>query len=359
VARQNFVRLIELVPDDKRAHYYYAGFLNSQRDDVDAEKEYRKVMTMAPDFAPVYNDYAYFLSRLGRYPEAIKSLQKYAELEPREANPHDSMGEIYLYMGDYPNSLKEYQNSLNLNPNFVASYAGLGHNLVFQGKYEDARAKYNDMRVHARSVSDTNMAFYWTSVSYIYEKKYDAAIGTFNDEMSFAQARNNIYLVPEIHFDLAVIYTDKGDLDKALNELALEREAAANQGIDSLSQKGYLRDCLRMEADILARQGKIDMADARLAEYQKAISGLNNPALMRYYHGAAGIIAYYKKDYPTAISELKQSDPQNQYHKYLLGLSYEAAGQNEQAKKAFTEIAKYNHNDLAYSTVRGKATAKM
>ena len=358
-AEANLRKVVELLPDGKRAHYILAMFLNGQQKYPEAEKEYNKAISLDPNFAPAYNNLAYFLSTLDRYPEAIKALQKYVELKPLEPNPHDSMGEIYLWMGDYDNSFKEYSNALKLDPNFVSSLAGLGHNYVFKGEFDNARGKYNEMLAHAHNVSDTIMAYYWKTVSYVHEKNYDAAIGVLNDELGFAQARNDIYLIPDIHFNLATVYSEKGDFDKALDDVAVDRKLAMNPGIDSVSQKGYLRGCLLMETDILARQGKIDLASAKVAEFQKSIQEINNPALTRNNHGAAGIVAFYQKDYSTAINELKQSDPSDQYCKYYLGLSYDMSGQKDQAKKIFSEIAKYNRNGLDYAIVRPAALAKM
>jgi tetratricopeptide (TPR) repeat protein len=359
MARQYIGRLVELLPASKRAHYIFATFLDSQREDTEAEKEYHKTIAIDPNFAAAYNNYAYFLSRLGRYPEALDALKKYAELKPLEPNPHDSMGEIYLWMGDYTNSIKEYENSLKLNPRFVASIAGLGHNYVFKGEFEQARAKYSEMCTHAYSAGDTNTAYYWEATSYLYEKKYDAAIAVLQEQLSFIKARNDIYQEPNIHSNLAIVYREKGDFDKALGEAALERELAMNPGIESATRQGYIRDCLALQASILARQGKIDQAKAALAEYLKSIEGINDPALMRNYRGVSGVVAYFNKDYQGAIDELKQSDPANQYYRYYLGLSFELTGNNVQARKLFAEVASYNRNGLMYAIVRPLAAAKL
>ena len=359
MARQYIARLVELKPESKRAHYVYAIFLDGQRVDSEAEKEYHKTITIDPNFAAAYNNYAYFLSRLGQYTEALDALKKYAELKPLEPNPHDSMGEIYLWMGDYANSIKEYENSLKLNPRFVASIAGLGHNYVFKGEFEQARAKYSEMCTHAYSAGDTNMAYYWEATSYLYEKKYDAAITVLQEQLSFVTARNDIYQEPNIHSNLAIVYREKGDFDKALSEAARERELAMNPGIESATRQGYIRDCLASQASILACQGKIDQAKAALTEYLKSIEGINDPALMRNYHGVSGVVAFFNKAYQEAIDELKQSDPTNQYFKYYLGLASEMAGNNVQAKKVFSEVAGYNRNGLMYAIVRPLAAAKL
>jgi tetratricopeptide (TPR) repeat protein len=359
VAKANLRRLVELLPDGKRAHYIYALFLDGQRQDVEADKEYNKTISLDPSFAAAYNNLAYFLARLGRYPEAVKALQKYVDLKPAEPNPHDSMGEIYLWMGDYDNSMKEYNSALKLDPDFVSSLAGLGHNLVFRGEFDKARAKYGEIRAFARSIADTNMAYYWEAVSYIHEKKLDDAISVLQQQINFARVNKDIYLEPGIHDEMAIIYREKGDYDKALTEVGLERQLAMKPEIDSVSRQGTLRGCLAMEAGILARQGKPDQARVKLDEYSKAVEGITDPAVIRSYHGSIGMAAFFGKDYQKAINELKQGDPLNQYNKYYLGLSYEMAGSKDLAKTVFSEIARYNRNGMVYAFVRPAASAKM
>ncbi len=359
VARQNVKQLVEVLPQSKRAHYAYALFLDGQQNDNDAENEYKMAISLDPAFAAAYNNYAYFLSRQERYLEAVTALKKYAELKPLEPNPHDSMGEIFLWMGDYANSTKEYENSLKLDPNFVASIAGLGHNLIFKGEFDNARAKYAEMLAHARSANDTVTANYWKAASYLYQTKYDEAMAVFKEQLKVAKARNDVYMEPNIHGYMATIYREKGDYDNALKELALERETAMNPAIESAPQQAYIRECLLEESGILARQGKPDLAKGKLDEYLKAIEGISNPALIRNYHGSAGILAFYSKDYQAAINDLEQANPNNQYYKYYLGLAYEQAGKKEQARKIFSEIAEYNHNGLDYAIVRPAAAAKI
>jgi tetratricopeptide (TPR) repeat protein len=359
MAEANLRKIVELLPDGKRAHYYLALFLQGQQKYPEAEGEYNKVIMLDPNFAAVYNNYAYFLSTLDRYPEAIRALQKYAELKPLEPNPHDSMGEIYLWMGDYDNSMKEYSNSLKLDSDFVASIAGLGHNHVLKGEFDKARIKYAEMLKHAHNVGDTNTSYYWEAVSYLHENKHDAAIAALGRQADFAKTGKNVYLEPTIHDEMAVIYREKNDLDKAIGEAALERQLAQNPAIDSSTRQGILRGCLLLESGIFARQGKPDQAREKLEEYLKAIEGMNDPSLMRNYHAGMGIAAYFNKDYQTAIDNLKLGDQLNQNNKYYLGLAYEMTGQKEQAKKIFAEIAKYNRNSMTYAIVRPAAMAKM
>jgi len=359
LARENYRKLVALFPNGKRAHLFYASFLGGRQEYADAEREYNKAISIDPGFAVAYNQLSYLLAYMEKYPEAIKALQKYAELKPEEPNPHDSMGEIYLWMGDYDNSMKEYGNSLKIDPNFTPSIAGLGHNLVFKGEYANGRAKYNEILAHAKSVGDTTGQFYWTAVSYLHEKNLDKAIETFKDELSFVKARNDIYSEISINGTLGYIYMEKGDFDNAMKQVAVVRELAAGPQITSNMNKSYLRNCIVREANILAHQGKNDEAKAKLAEYLNAIEPKDDLNQMQNYHALAGLLAYYRKDYPTAISELKQGVPDEPYYKYYLGLSYEKAGQKEPASKTFAELASYNRNGMEYSMVRPEAIAKI
>ncbi len=78
-------------------------------------------------------------------------------------------------------------------------------------------------------------------------------------------------------------------------------------------------------------------------------------SLMRTYYGIEGIVAYWNKDYETAIRKFGDTNPLSQYFKYYLGLSHLKSGQGETARRIFTEITQFNRYDFMYTLVKPKA----
>jgi len=359
LARQRLEEMVQLLPQSKRAHTILGTYYYGQQEWGLAEREFRAAIEVAPDFAPAYNMLAYTLSNSERYPEAIEALRKYSELRPQDPNPHDSMGEIYLWMGDHENSIKEYSRSLELDPNFVVSRAGIGHNHVFMGEFDKAQTSYDGIFEYAETVADTNTGFFWKAVSYIHEGKHDKAVETLWEQHDFAKAHDNIYLQATILGQIGVIYREGGDFRKALHEVQQVRQIAGSSEIEPGVREGYLRGCAFTEAVVSARQGKPDAAASRIAEFQVSAEASGNLVVMKNLHTLMGVAAYWSKDYEAAISELKQGNPQDQYNRYYLALSYEKSGQKDRAKEIFSQIANYNRNNIFYALVRPAAMKRL
>jgi tetratricopeptide (TPR) repeat protein len=359
LARQRLEEMVQLLPQSKRAHTILGTYYYGQQEWGLAEREFRAAIEVAPDFAPAYNMLAYTLSNSERYPEAIEALRKYSELRPQDPNPHDSMGEIYLWMGDHENSIKEYSRSLELDPNFVVSRAGIGHNYVFMGEFDKAKASYDGIFEYAETVADTNTGFFWKAVSYVHEGKHDKALETLRQQHDFAEAHGNAYLQATILNQTAIVYREKGDFRRALRAVKEVREIAARPDIEAGAREGYVRGCAFTEAIVSARQGRKETADSKIEEFRASAEASGNLVVIMAVHSLKGILAYWNKDYQTAIEELKQGNLQDQYSKYHLGLSYETSGEKERAREIFSEIANYNRNSLLYGFVRSAAMEKL
>jgi tetratricopeptide (TPR) repeat protein len=355
----NLQQLTTLLPNGKRAHYLLGNYLYGLQRWPESEKAYLKAIEIDPAYAPPYNNLAYIYSNNGKYNDAIKMLQKYADARPSDANPHDSMGEIYLWMGDNANSIKGYSKALSLDPQYAPSYAGLGHNYTFMGNYEKAREEYNLIRTHARNLADSNTAFFWVTVSYLHEGKPAEAAASLLKQLDFCRTHKNIQLEAAIHGQLGRVYIQSGDFEKALKEVAQERESAMNPEFQPGARAVTIMDGLFTESMIWAKQGKKEQSDAKAAEFKKWAEETGNPVAVKNIHTLAGIDAYWGKDYKTAIKELSESNPLNQEAKYYLGLSNLALGNIAEAKRIFSEIVKFNQNSIIYGFYRRAANEKL
>ena len=352
-------QLAGLLPNGKRAHYMLGNYLYGLQNWDESEKAYLRAVEIDPKYAPPYNNLAYIYSNQGKYEDAIEALQKYADARPTDANPHDSMGEIYLWMGDHDNSIKGYTKALGLDPQYAPSYAGLGHNYTFMGNYKKAREEYNLIRTHARNLADSNTAFFWVTVSYLHEGKPAEAAMTLQEQLEFCRAHNNIQMEAAIHGQLGRVYMQSGEFDKALKEVAQERKLAMDPQFQPGARATFIMDGLFTESMICARQGKKEQSDAKAAEFKKWAEETGNPLIIKNIHTLIGINAYWAKDYKTALMELSESNPLNQEAKYYRGLCLIAQGDNAEAKKVFSEIAKFNQNSIIYGLYRRAATEKL
>jgi tetratricopeptide (TPR) repeat protein len=350
---------IKIYPNGKRLHFLLGNFYFGQQDNANAEKEFRQTIAIDPNYAPPYNILAYILSNLNRYDESLQLLQKYAELRPQDPNPHDSMGEIYLYQGKHDLSIKEYGKSLSLDSTFVISLAGLGHNHIFMGDYMGGRAMYDQIKARAASTADTNTSMFWTATSYCHEGKFDPAIKTLEDQIAFDQAHNDKYNQAAIWGQIGEIYRETGDPRKAIEAVANERQIAADPSLDLATCQGFLLVAATTEAIAYAKLGLLDSANAKVSEAADLSKTMHAAAFTGNLNSTQGIVAFYAKDYPTAIEKLGLANANDPIAKYYKALALEAAGRTQDAADAFTNLANYNHNSLSYGIVRPWAMAKI
>ncbi len=358
-ARADLEKMVSLVPGSKRAHFALGTYYYGIQEMALAEKELQSAVGIDSNYAPPYNMLAYLYTGQDNYQDAIAALQKYARIRPADANPLDSMGEIYLWGGDHDNSLKAFGQALTLDPNFLPSYAGIGHNYVFMGKFDDARASYDQIASHARTQADTNTALFWTFVSYLHENKPDKAIKALNTQEVFARNHDNKLIEALVVGQYGRVYCLEGEFDKALMATTHERAIASDPKMSSANREFILRDCITTEALVNARQGKIDKARSKAADFMKSAEASGIQANIDAYHALLGVIHYWNKDYKAAIDELEQANSQDQEAKYYCGLSYEQTGNKDEASRLFSEVVKFNRNSYNYALVRPLAMTKL
>ncbi len=103
---------------------------------------------------------------------------------------------------------------------------------------------------------------------------------------------------------------------------------------------------------------KKDYASAKreTEEFRQGIAGAKNPAQLKQAHELDGRIALAEKDYDKAIAELLQANQQDPRNLFLLGLAYQAKGDDTKAKELYTKTADfYSLPQLNYAFVRVKA----
>ncbi|MCP4703476.1 MAG: tetratricopeptide repeat protein [candidate division Zixibacteria bacterium] len=352
LALEYLQQLVEVCPNGKRAHLFLGIYYFGQQEWTLSIDEMNVVISLDPNYAPAYNMLGYAYVNTGKYSEAISALKKYSDLRPADPNPHDSMGEIFLIIGDHDNSIKHYTMSLKLESDYVPSNAGLGHNYIFMGDFEKARNAYNDILINASSTADTNTAYFWNAISYIYEGQSEKAIGVLKEQLDHAKILTDIYTQALIHGRMAAIYREMSEFELALQECANMREIAERPDMQPGIKENYDRNYLFTESIVYTRLGKKEMALAKLDLFKISAHASKSNITLKNYLGLEGVLAYWNRDYNVAIKALKDTNPLNQYFKYYLGLCYLKIGEEDEAHEIFNEIVDFNRNGLLYSFVR-------
>ena len=183
-----FSALAELFPEDERAHDLLGGLYFGRQDIAQAIMHYERATEINPDFSPPYNQLGYALRSLGKYDKAEHAFKKYAELIPEEPNPYDSYAELLMKVGRHEESIENYRKALEKNSRFLSALVGIGNNQMFVGDYESARATFAELRELARHSRERRLPYFWTAVSYVFEKDLGKAIEAVEEMAAIAEA---------------------------------------------------------------------------------------------------------------------------------------------------------------------------
>lgn len=233
-------KLVGLVPQAARAHYYYGSALNQLADFDNAKAEYRKALDLNPDYAPVLNDLGYLELLQGEVDASINHLQKYASLRPKEPNAPDSLGDALLYAGKLDEADASYKKAISVDPSFTISTTGSAFVSLYKGdatKGLDALTKYRD----GLSV-------------------YDRKAPAYND-LAWAQAA--VGKVPEA---MKTIDAWEADAKKANDPEAIFWPQIARAEL--LAETGKPEEALKQNAAVVARLAASNAPDARKARWR-------------------------------------------------------------------------------------------
>ncbi len=81
-AKEHYLKVLELTPDDDMAESSLANVLHHLGEDEEALKHHRRAIDLDPDYAPHYFNYANTLYDMGEKGEALKNYEKAYAIDP-------------------------------------------------------------------------------------------------------------------------------------------------------------------------------------------------------------------------------------------------------------------------------------
>jgi tetratricopeptide (TPR) repeat protein len=351
-----YQRLIELYPNDERAHNLLGNYYFSQQDYNLAIKQYRRAIEIDPTFSQPYNQLGYSHRFLENYTEAEEAFKKYIELIPDDPNPYDSYAELLMKMSLFDESIKTYKKALKIDHYFAASHTGIATNLMFLEKHTEAREQLKTLFNIARNEGEQRIAKFATAITYIDEGKLDKAIEQLEwlyqlsqETDDFVNISQDLSLIGNILLEQNKINEAKEKYQKALQTI---QKSNLSQEIKENSENFYFYNMARVSLI----NGIIPEAKVQAEEFSKRIEKLGNRNQLKFSHQLKGMIAFEEKKYNEALGEFGRSNLQNPYNLYRISLAYKMKGDITKAKEFCTKAANHNTKmSMDYAFIRKKA----
>lgn len=349
------IKLVQLYPNDERAHGLLGQFYFGQQDYDKAIEHLKMSSELAPNYSSSYNMLGYSNKNLGNYTVAENAFKKYIELIPGDPNPYDSYAELLMKEGKYEESIEQYRKALSIDPNFVASFLGISNNYNFLGKHEDARKELQTLYDKARNDGERGQALFAMTVSYADEGNFDKAMEEMQKQYVLNEKINDDGGMAGDFNAMGNILLEAGKYDEAMKKYDQSLEVTLASNLSNEVKENTKRFNLYNTCRVWLMKNNLKGAKEKANEFGEKANAANNTFQIWLSHELQGLIALQEKDYKTAESEFKMANQQNPYTHYRLGLAYQGMKNKEMTNKHFKMAANFNAlTNLNQSFVRLK-----
>lgn len=215
-AKHAALRAIALDPSLAEAHTSLGAVREVfDKDQAEAEREYRLAIALNPNYATAHQWYGELLEAEGRYDEATASLRRALEIDPLSLVVNVALGENLFYQRRYDESVAQLQRTLELDPAFVRARFDLGLALEQKRAFDGAIAEFQRIRD-----TDAGNSRAIAALAHVY-----ASAGRRDETRRMLAEFERRARTEQVEpYDRVILYVGLGDYDRAVEWLAKARE---------------------------------------------------------------------------------------------------------------------------------------
>lgn len=360
-------KLAEAYPNSPRAWLNLGNVLAGRQENEEARDAYMKALQLDPNMyaahAAIANDYLFQEPR--DFAKAKTHFEHCVELKPDEAKGYEFLGDTYRAMGELETARSSYTTALEKDPMLGVAAIKKGHINSFLGNFDEARADYDAGIASATPFNKSNYAVYRAFVPVHAGAPTEAIaelMGIAKSAGDHGLRADQVISVRMFSLSNAATIALHHEMFDALKEILAAREAVQQENMELVGDPEFSRDQeankLWWRARMAAWMGEFDQAKTTLEEHRTLQEADSGPLRFQGYHQVLGEMALKQGEFAEAVSQLQQADPNNVYVKYLLANAHEGAGNAEEAKRLFADVANTNFNSVGFALVRRDATTK-
>ncbi len=282
-----------------------------------------------------------------------------AQAKSEDAAELVKQGQALAGEGKSDEALALYQRALEMDPDSYPAQLFTGVALDLQGKYEPAR-QHLAKAIELASEQQTVQALRVMAVSYAFERNTEKAA---EYEKRAYELQNNWKQYADAAGtanELARIYLESGDLDKALQWYQTGRTTGLRTPNITQAEKDLWEFRWQAaEARIAARRGQREKAQQDLVALKAIVDKADNPDQAQFYPYLAGYVALYLGDYSTAIKQLQAANQKDAFVLCMLAQTYEKLGDTAHARDYYQKVMTINTHNPSTAFARPLAREKL
>ena len=326
-ARETYKKALEVNPEFVNA---MNGLGNSYmflapKDFTKAEKYMSKVVELHPENSRAHINLGDCYRAQKDLEKALTSYLKAAELNPKDDVAFSKAGHANTFLGNFDDARKNYQDSRAVSEFAVGSYNFEALTHLYEGDAKKTLAFFSDFanKVQTMDVPETI--------------KTSTMMGCANSCATIAMHLGDAELLKE------QVARMKPLSDKLVADVDSE-SIARNQKVN----------LLQWDAFASAVEGNFADAAAKAEEIKIIVEPLNDPFKLRPFDQIHAYVNFKQGNYDEALQYMSKLDQDNVYNKYWIAKANHKAGNKDKAMALFQEIADYNFNDVGYALVRNE-----
>ena len=141
-AMTQFQKVLQIKPDDAKAHYNLGNALLQKGRVEEAITHYQEALQIEPDDAAIHGNLGNALLQKGKVDEAITQFQRVLQINPHDAKAHYKLGITLFQKGRVDEAIDHYQKALQIEPEDAEGHGNLGNALQQKGKVDEAITQY-------------------------------------------------------------------------------------------------------------------------------------------------------------------------------------------------------------------------
>lgn len=278
---------------------------------------------------------------------------------PADANDPVKQGQKLTEEGKYDEALALYRKALEANPDSYDAHLARGITLDLKGDYAEARqhlAKAIELaspEQKGRALRTMGMAYAFVCQPQESEKHHKQAFDAQLAQQRYQQAAG-------VANELARLMLECGDISGAERWYKTGYDTAIKD--TKLVEKDRALWDFRWhhaQARLAARRGKKNEANQHVKEARAALDKAQDKDQEPYFPYLTGYVAFYGKDYKTAIADLEKANQRDPFILALLAQAYEKSGNKAKAQELYRQVLTFNNHNPNGAYARPLAKKKL
>jgi tetratricopeptide (TPR) repeat protein len=296
------------------------------------------------------------------FKDAIPALEKLAVDYPAERLVQVILGQIYQGV-DAEKARAAFGRADEIGPPSPRVRAFLASEDLVEGQYDKARRTFLDVEKTLPKGAAPFAVRYGLAFSYLYQGQVDPALSALQTYLAEYRDSGAAQGFPEVFIwnSIARINLENGRLDAAMKAYEKGYESVPGSSLPEDQKQVWQGRLKHGQCRVLAKMGKHEEAWAQALGVKKMIDdgGEAGKQYLPAWHYLAGYLKLEAGDYDSAVEELKQSNPEDPFHKLLLARAYEKKGARADAQAAYKAVVDSRQNNIERALAYPEAKKKL